>query len=41
VKTTYFHKSMHILVFNKNFYKNKESKLYFEDRVVVATCFVL
>jgi hypothetical protein len=31
----YFHKSIHILVFNKYFYKNKESKFYIEDRVVV------
>jgi hypothetical protein len=31
----YFHKSIHILVFNKSFYKNKKSKLYFEERVVI------
>jgi hypothetical protein len=34
---------MHILVFNKNFYKNRKSKLYFRDRVVVLSdlsCFM-
>jgi hypothetical protein len=31
----YFHKSIYMLVFNKYFYKNKKSKLYFGDRVVV------
>jgi hypothetical protein len=39
----YFHKNIHILVFNKYFYKNNKSKLYFEDRVVVRiemTCFM-
>ncbi len=31
----YFHKSIHISLFNKYFYKNKESKLCFEDCVAV------
>jgi hypothetical protein len=31
----YFHKSVHMLVFNKYFYKSKKLKLYFGDRVVV------
>jgi hypothetical protein len=33
--TKYFHKSIHMLAFNKYFDKNKKSKLYFEDRVIV------
>jgi hypothetical protein len=31
----YFHKSIHMFVFNKYFYKNKKSRLYFGDRVAV------
>jgi hypothetical protein len=31
----YFHKSIHILVFNKYFYKKKKSKLYFGNRIAV------
>jgi hypothetical protein len=31
---------MHMLIFNKYFYKNKKSKLYFGDRVVVINDFI-
>jgi hypothetical protein len=31
---------MHMLVFNKYFYKNKKSKLYFGDRVAVLNDFI-
>jgi hypothetical protein len=31
---------MHILVFNKYFYKSKMSKLYFGDRVIVLNNFI-
>jgi hypothetical protein len=36
----YFHKSIHMSVFNKYFYKKKKSKLYFGDRVVVLNDFI-
>jgi hypothetical protein len=36
----YFHKTIHMLVFNKYFYKNKKSKLYFGDSVVVVNDFI-
>jgi hypothetical protein len=29
-----------MLVFNKYFYKNKKSKLYFEDRIAVLNDFI-
>ena len=31
----HFHKNIHISLFNKYFYKNEQSKLYFKDRVAV------
>jgi hypothetical protein len=34
-KGEYFHKSIHMLGFNKYFCKNKKSKLYFGDCVAV------
>jgi len=34
----YFHKNIHISLFNK--YKNKKSKLYFEDRIAVLSYFL-
>jgi hypothetical protein len=33
--TKYFHKSIHISIFNKYFYKYKKSMLYFDDSVTV------
>jgi hypothetical protein len=36
----YFHKSIHILVFNNYFYKNKKSKLYFRNRVAILNNFL-
>jgi hypothetical protein len=36
----YFHKSIHIPLFDKYFYKIKESKLGFGDRVVVLNDFL-
>jgi hypothetical protein len=35
----YFHKNIHMLVIDKYFYKNKKSKLYFGDRVVLNDSF--
>ena len=36
----YFHKNIHIALFNKYFYRNKKSKLYFGDRVAVLNDFL-
>jgi hypothetical protein len=35
----YFHKSIHMLVFNNYFCKNRKSKLHFGDRVAVLNVF--
>jgi len=35
-----FYKNVHIPLFDKYFYKNKESKLGFEDRVIVLNDFL-
>jgi hypothetical protein len=37
----YFHENIHISLSNKYFYKNKKSKLCFEDRVAVPNDFFL
>jgi hypothetical protein len=35
----YFHKSIHMLVFNNYFYQNKKSKFYFGDRITILNGF--
>ena len=36
----YFHKSIHISLFDKYFYRNKKSKLYFGDHDAVENDFL-
>jgi hypothetical protein len=36
----YFHKSIHMLVFNNYSCKNRKSKLHFGDRVIVLNVFL-
>ena len=35
----HFYKNIHVSLFNKYFYKNKQLKLCFEDRVAVLNIF--
>ena len=36
---TYFYKNIHISLFDKYFYKDKKSKLYFRDRAAIQNNF--